>query len=732
MERLQRKDFRRFILLSFLIALLCANVHAQNFPAGFSRVLVASGLNAPAAMAFAPDGRIFVCRQAGTLRVIKDGQLLPDPFVTLTVNSSGERGLIGIAFDPEFSQNGYVYLYYTLADGSRNRVSRFTANGDTAVPGSEHVILELDALSTASNHNGGAMHFDRDGKLYIAVGENATSAHAQNLDTYHGKILRINSDGSAPADNPFPNGSEQRKRVWAYGLRNPFTIDVQPGTGKLYVNDVGQVTWEEINDASTGGHNFGWPTDEGIESPTSFKNPDYAYRHGTGDGLGCAITGGVFFNPPHSSYPPEYYGKYFFMDLCGAWINYISPAPGAARNPFATAIGGNALALEIGPDGNLYYLSRSTNSLYKILYNSSQQPIITDQPDPVSVFEDETVVFSLSVSGAHPLSYQWKKNGIDIPGAEGPAFTITAVNNDDVAKYSVAVTNEFGSIVSDGALLTIIGVNLPPSPVIAIPPEGSKYRAGDVILYSGAATDPEDGPLSGDEFTWQVVFHHGDHFHDSPAVAGSKEGQFEVPVTGEVSDDVWYRLHLTARDANGRTAGVYRDIIPYKSKLSFVTEPEGLALTLDGQTIQAPYSVLSVEGLQREIGVHDPQIMEGSEYTFVRWAHGGQPTQTFTTPHDDFTYTAIFQEVPVTSLEIAEAKAVTVYPNPANGFIEVRHANLCTIKILDMTGREMSSTIVTQDRVQISLALPEGIYTMKIIQKDGNIRAQKLFITRTN
>ena len=200
---------------------------AQTYPANFGQVLVSNGIANPTAMAFASDGRIFVSQQAGALRVIKNNSLLPTPFISLTVSSTGERGLLGIALDPDFETNNFIYLYYTVPGSPpHNRISRFTANGDVVLAGSESIVLELDPLSSATNHNGGAMHFGKDGKLYVAIGENATAANAQNLDTYHGKLLRINKDGSVPADNPFTSGSEQRKRVWAYGLRNPYTFSI--------------------------------------------------------------------------------------------------------------------------------------------------------------------------------------------------------------------------------------------------------------------------------------------------------------------------------------------------------------------------------------------------------------------------------------------------------------------------------------------------------------------------
>ena len=214
----------RLATASFLWALGAALVGA-TLPAGFTEVSY-SGLSSPTAMAVSPDGRIFVCEQGGKLRVIKNGALLSTPFVTLTVDSSGERGLLGVAFDPNFVSNQYVYVYYTVPGSpAHNRLSRFTGNGDVAVVGSELILLNLDNLSSATNHNGGALHFGLDGKIYIAVGENANAANAQTLTNLLGKILRLNSDGSIPDDNPFVGNRRRRgTRSGRYGHRNPVLV----------------------------------------------------------------------------------------------------------------------------------------------------------------------------------------------------------------------------------------------------------------------------------------------------------------------------------------------------------------------------------------------------------------------------------------------------------------------------------------------------------------------------
>jgi glucose/arabinose dehydrogenase len=299
-------------------------------------------------MEIAPDGRIFVCQQGGSLRVIKDGALLSTPFLTLSVDADGERGLLGVAFDPNFASNNFVYVYYTVLSNPRhNRVSRFTANGDVAVPGSETIILELDNLTSAQNHNGGAIHFGPDGKLYVAVGENATAANAQTLSNMLGKVLRINTDGTPPPDNPFFNQAAGNNRsIWALGLRNPFTFTFQPGTGRMIINDVGQNTWEEINDGIAGS-NYGWPTCEGVCNPpnSNFRDPIFSYMN---DSSTCAIAGGAFYNPATAQFPQTFVGKYFFADLCGGWIRVFDPANGTASD-FANGIS-TPVDLKVGAD----------------------------------------------------------------------------------------------------------------------------------------------------------------------------------------------------------------------------------------------------------------------------------------------------------------------------------------------------------------------------------------------
>ena len=346
-----------------------------TLPPNFARSQVVGGLASPTAMEFAPDGRLFVAEQRGMLRVLKAGGKLAT-FLDISgrVDSAGERGLLGVAFDPNFSKNHYVYLYYThratATTPAHNQLIRVTARGDRALAGAKKLILRLNNLSSATNHNGGAIHFGKDGKLYVAMGENARGENAQSLSNLKGKMLRINKDGTIPRYNPFYKHSTGTNRaIWALGLRNPFSFAIQPHKGKVFINDVGEQRWEEINRGAAGA-NYGWPRYEGPESNPTYRNPVFAYRHGSTEASGCAITGGAFYNPTTRRFPSGYMGDYFFADLCSGWIRRLDSATGDVSG-FATGLG-SPVALEVSKGGSLYYLSMGGGGLVgKIRYTGT-------------------------------------------------------------------------------------------------------------------------------------------------------------------------------------------------------------------------------------------------------------------------------------------------------------------------------------------------------------------------
>jgi glucose/arabinose dehydrogenase len=316
-------------------------------------------------MEFAPDGRLFVAEEEGKVRIVKpDGTLMTFLDISSKVDIAGERGLLGIAFDPSFATNRYVYLYYTQKATSttpaHNRVVRVTASGDRAVASSEKLVFRLNNQG-AQLHQGGAIDFGSDGKLYLTTGDNGTPANAQKLTNLFGKVLRINKNGTIPSNNPlYSAASGSNRAIWALGLRNPFKFAVKPGTNTIFVNDVGEDTWEEINRGASGA-NYGWPVYEGPESDAKYAPPIFAYGHGSTATTGCSITGGVFYNPATVQFPSGNVGDYFFADFCSGWIRRYDPATDTASG-FATGLG-SIVDLEVNKDGSLYYLTRGNPGL---------------------------------------------------------------------------------------------------------------------------------------------------------------------------------------------------------------------------------------------------------------------------------------------------------------------------------------------------------------------------------
>lgn len=307
------------------------SVQALPDPAGYQWTLVAGTLQRPIGLANAGDGRLFVLEQRGLIRVLQEDSLLDPPMLDIRdrVNSSGnEQGLLGLAFHPDFASNGYFYVNYTRAGGD-TVVSRFLLppGATQADPGTEQVLLTID--QPFSNHNGGALVFGPDGTLYISTGDGGSAGdpfgNAQSLDTLLGKLLRIDVNAAdpygIPPDNPFAAGGG-KPEIWAYGLRNPWRFSFDPLTDDLYIADVGQGSWEEIDfvpAGSPGGLNFGWNLREGLHpfagaAISGLIDPVTNYPHSGG---ACSVTGGEVVRDPLL---PAWSGVYVYGDYCSGQV----------------------------------------------------------------------------------------------------------------------------------------------------------------------------------------------------------------------------------------------------------------------------------------------------------------------------------------------------------------------------------------------------------------------------
>lgn len=624
------------VLLFFLLRSTASEAQSVQLPPGFVALEIANGLD-PVAMAIAPDGRLFIAEKNGQILIVRDGVLLPDPFVQIEVDNFNERGLQSIVLHPDFESNNFVYCFYMAPGDNYNKVVRLTANGDFAIPGSEEVLYEMDVVY-GPNHNGGGMQFGTDGHLYIATGDGVDGGAPQSMVNTGGKIIRLMDNGTIPADNPFYNTSEGKyKAIWSRGLRNPFTLSVQPETGRLFFCDVGQSLWEEVNEVEKG-KNYGWPHVEGEYQsgfqPQNYKDPIMAYGHDPD----CAIVGGTFYNPVNRQFPPEYDGQFLFSDYCEGYIKAMDPNTGEVHTTLATGID-RPVAMLVDADGALYYLARAgmgggsaqdnTSSdngrLMKIIYTGSGAPFISRQPEDVIIAKSESAQFSVTTFGATPITFQWQKDGVNIPDANEPNYTfVDADLSDDGATFSCTITNAFGEIISSEAQLTVIDGSRP-DPEITFPAEGTTYEAGTTISFAGMASDLDDGALDVNTFRWRVDFHHLDHTHPAmSALGGVTEGTFEIPSVGEISEEVFYRIYLTVMDSDGLSQTTYRDVLPEKTSFQLKTEPAGLTLIVDGKEENTPAEVSSVKGIQRALYAPFSTVRNDSIFLFDRWENNGE------------------------------------------------------------------------------------------------------------
>ena len=365
----------------------CSSQSGPTVPQGSGARLqeVVVGLTFPLYLT-APPGdltRLFIVEKAGSIRIVKNGTLLPTAFLDISpqISNVGEQGLLGLAFDPNYATNGRFFVHYTDSQGN-TRVSSFqvSADPDLANPGSEQIILT--AVQPYANHNGGQLVFGPDGMLYLGLGDGGSGGdpqgRGQDRSDLLGSILRLDVQGGSsytvPPDNPFIGQAGVRPEIWSYGLRNPWRFSFDRGTGDLYIADVGESRFEEVDvpTAAAGagkGANFGWNLMEGKHcfstSPcaqTGLTLPVYEYDHGQG----CSITGGYVYR---GSAIPALQGTYFFADFCQGWVRSFRSADGAATELTDWRVlqpGGSIPSFGEDAAGELYVMS-TNGGVFKIV-----------------------------------------------------------------------------------------------------------------------------------------------------------------------------------------------------------------------------------------------------------------------------------------------------------------------------------------------------------------------------
>jgi glucose/arabinose dehydrogenase/PKD repeat protein len=645
------------------------NFTFATFAAGaFQNEILISGMNLPTALQFLPNGDMLILELGGKIWSVPAGttQVRPAAFLSLTNIGSlnGQQGLMSMVLDPDFANNRYYYVFYTLGTPNRDRVSRFTATADLmgTVPGTE-LMLYQDPEDADAEHHGGALNFGNDGKLYITTGEHFDPPNAQSLTNPRGKILRINKDGTIPTDNPFYDGAgPNRDDIWALGLRNPFRAFYDTPSGKFYVADVGGNNYstarEEVN-LAVAGANYGWPTCEGSNCGNpAFTGPVYSYPH---NGRDASITGGFIYRG--SQFPAQYYGSYFFADYTQNWIRRLTfdasgnvsgefnfePPDGAADGPY-----GDIVYLTGGPDGALYYVDlgfsdttgqSGISRIRRIRYISDNlPPTAVVSASPTEGAAPLSVTFSSAGSSdpeGQPLAYLWSFGDGTTSTQANPVHTYT-----QTGQYAVRLTVSDGEIDTTSVPLLVSVGNKPVASILS-PADGFPFRGGDTILVNGDATDVEDGVLPASAFTWAVDFLHAGHVHPALPTVGTKSFIFDIPRAGhDFSGETRYRVTLTVTDSDGLQATQSVIIYPDKVNLNFASAPSGLVITIDGLPRTTPFVYDTLVNFQHTIGAANQNLGQ-TAYTFASWSDGGAQQHTITVPSTAQSYAANFSVSPV-------------------------------------------------------------------------------------
>ena len=652
------------LLACTALSLLSTGPLAAVIPAGFSDTLVVGGLLEPIAIDWGPNSDLFVAEKRGTVKIIRGAAIINTGGVS--VSTDDELGITGIAVDPDFATNGNIWIYYSTPAADRQRVSRLTLVNDAIV--SETVMIEYPIANTY--HHAGCLRFDTDKTLYISTGDDALrSVSSQNPFDLRGKILRINRDGTPAAGNPFFSGVSGDPRIWALGFRHPWRISFQPDTRNLFIADIGDSSWEELDIGIAGG-NFGWAAVEGNQpnGQPGYVYPVTVYPHTSP--LGNSIIGGEIADT--GDFSPEYKGQYFFGDEAARELRRIlldADNHVTSSEVWATDVD-NPVDIRFGPDGSLYYVGYSTNSVRKITFvgGANRPPLAMGIATPASGLAPLSVQLDGTGSSdpdSDPLTYLWDPG----QGATGSTATVAHTYSAGVYQAKLTVSDGHGG-TNTTPNIRIVSGNRPPVATITAPADQSRYDAGQTILFSGTGVDPESGNIACEFFTWTVVFHHIGHTHPHLGpIQGVCGGSFTIPQTGEASASTFYEIRLDVQD-NGAPLGSAAiltgsrviEVRPNTSQITLATSPRtDLTLTLDDALVSAPKTVAGVVQFFRNLGVVTPQpASDGHTYTFTAWSDGGAAAHTIVTQPTDTTYTAFFS-----CNVISEVQGLLVAPAPA-------------------------------------------------------------------
>ena len=665
---------------------------AATLPTNFEERTVVSGLTAPTAVAWAPDGRMFVAQKEGKVRVVTAaGSLVSAPLIDISsrVNDTGDRGLLGIAVDSSFASNKYLYLLYTYDTNSADepgakssRLTRITVNSNNTASG-ETVLLgshptqpcpaaanDVDCIpSDGDSHSIGTVRSAPDGTLWVGSGdgsnyggvdERALRTHDER--SFAGKLIHVDRNGKGLPGHPFcPANADLTQvctKVWAKGFRNPFRFTLRPN-GLPAVGDVGWGSWEEV-DLAQAGRNYGWPCYEGpnknggyssfttckdlyakLGTPDGVTFPDHHYAHDSG----AAVVGGPTYTG--GPYPDDFDGDLFFGDYVKGFIKRMEfDSAGKVSGTKDFAGGWYGVDLELR-DGELYYVefgdgSSGSGKVKRISYApANRTPLAVATATPTFGTAPLAVKFKGSDSSdpdGDTLRYEWDfGDGTSKSTSKDPTHTYTRGGNFD-ARLKVTDSRNANAT----ATVRISVNNSPPAVTLSSPADGGRYRNGVPVQLSGSATDKEDGTLAGSRLAWNVVLVHGSHVHPFQQLTG-KTASF-TPTTDHDSDS-YYRVTLTATDSDDVASSRTVVIEPETVGLEIASVPAGAPVNYAGYSLlAAPHRARAAIDFRTSVAAAERFTSGGRLQEFVGWSDGGAIAHDVTIPATDIALVARYRD----------------------------------------------------------------------------------------
>ena len=771
--------------LAVLFALLTAPAirAATNYhQTGFSESVVFSGLSSPTTVRFLPDGRVIVAEKSGLIKLFPN--LTTNSYTVVAdlrtnVHDFWDRGLLGLAVDPNFASNNYVYVLYTFdapiggtaptwgpGDGTSDpcptppgattdgcvvsgRLSRLTAVGSDWT--SSETVLINDWCQQFPSHSVGSLNFGADGYLYVTAGEGSNfnntdwgqwggtlpgtptpknpcgdppagvggdetppSAEGGALRAQspqragaeprllNGSVLRVDpATGDGVPGNPFfASNDPNARRIIGYGMRNPFRATIRPGTNDMWIADVGWNDWEEIDRLPdlTSARDYGWPCYEGTGHQPSYDAaalticedlytagtavaPFLTYNHAnhvTGDDgcpTGSSSIAGLAFYEGGSNYPSNYNGAMLFSDYSRVCMWIMFPDANGVPNPatteaFASAAQG-PVDIQVGPDGNFYYVDFLGGQVLKIQYglHAIATGTPTTGPLPLTVQFDGSQ--SVPAQPGDTLSYSWDLNGDGVFGDSTlvqPTYQYTVAGTYNVR---LKVTDQRGG--SDISTPVVINAgNEDPTATITAPPGTLTWKVGDTINFAGTGTDPQDGTLPPSAFAWTIIIHHCPsdcHTHIYQTFSGVTSGSFVAPDHEYPS---WLEIQLVVTDSDNNTGTASVLIYPQTVVLTMASVPSGLQLSIGTQSGPTPYTDTVIIGSANQVIAAPTQGAYPQIWEFVSWSDNGASTHVITAPPNPATYTATYTVHADLSIgmtgpaEICEGQPATYTLNVAN------------------------------------------------------------------